>query len=125
MTTFFDTRSHSPKQNHIVHHLLTLFALNATPAEIQKAYDNNVSYQRPTLPLDRSIVHNMRDPEQFNKYLGREKYYTDFLVFFQEEISKKGWESVLIEYVFNGDEKADDMLVRMFGGTSPTFQLPP
>src|SRR5689334_4767572 len=116
------THAHTSKkktQNHIVHHLLTLFALNAKQDEIQEGYNNNRSYQRPALPLNGSTVQeDMHDPERFKKYLGNERYYHDFVVFFQEEIGKKGWEAVVVEYVFNGDERADDMLVRMFGGTS-------
>lgn len=42
--TFFNQ---SGFHNHITHHLLTLFALNASPEELQKAYDANASYQRP------------------------------------------------------------------------------
>ncbi|CAI6298918.1 unnamed protein product [Periconia digitata] len=102
--------------NHIVHHLLTLFALKASPAEIQKGYDDNLSYQRPVVALDPAIVEDMRNPERFKTYLGRERYYNDYLVFFKEEIKNKGWEAVVTEYVFKGDERADDMLVRMFGG---------
>ncbi|KAF1998184.1 hypothetical protein P154DRAFT_547018 [Amniculicola lignicola CBS 123094] len=102
--------------NHIVHHLLTLYALNASPSELKKAYDNNASYQRPPVALEPSIVDDMHIPEQYNKYLGKEKYYHDFLVFFQSEIAKNGWENVLNEYVFKGDDRADDMLVRMFAG---------
>lgn len=60
-------------------------------------------------------MHNL---DRFKTYLGKEKYYHDFLVFFQEEIGKSGWENVLNEYVFKGDERADDMLVRMFAGQS-------
>jgi hypothetical protein len=59
----------------------------------------------------------MHKPERFKTYLGKEKYHRDFLVFFQGEIDKKGWEDVLNECVFKGDERADDMLVRMFSGT--------
>ncbi|CAO2647435.1 Nn.00g083570.m01.CDS01 [Neocucurbitaria sp. VM-36] len=102
--------------NHIAHHLLTLFALNASPAEIQKGYDVNVSYQRPPEPLKVSIVDDMHDPEQFKKYLGKDNYYHDFLVFFQKEFEAKGWQNVVNEYLFAGDERADDMLVRLFGG---------
>lgn len=58
----------------------------------------------------------MHGPEKYKTYLGDEKYYHDFLVFFQEEMDKKGWENVLNEYLFKGDEIADDMLVRMYGG---------
>ncbi|KAF1848138.1 uncharacterized protein K460DRAFT_276102 [Cucurbitaria berberidis CBS 394.84] len=102
--------------NHIAHHLLTLFALNASPAELQKGYDDNVSYQRPPEPLKDSIVDDMHDPERFKTYLGKEKYYHDFLVFFQNEMDAKGWHNVVNEYLFAGDERADDMLVRLFGG---------
>ncbi|KAF2124120.1 hypothetical protein P153DRAFT_302625 [Dothidotthia symphoricarpi CBS 119687] len=102
--------------NHIAHHLLTLFALNATPAELRQGWDDNVSYQRPPVPLKQSIVTDMHDPEKYKTYLGREKYYHDFLVFFKEEIAQKGWQEVLNEYIFGGDQRADDMLVRMFGG---------
>ncbi|KAF2646786.1 hypothetical protein P280DRAFT_388210 [Massarina eburnea CBS 473.64] len=102
--------------NHIVHHLLTLFALGATPSEIQKGYDDNTSYQRPPVSLKQEVVDDMHQPERFKTYLGNEEYYRDFLVFFQGQIEKLGWEDVLNEYVFKGDERADDMLVRMFSG---------
>jgi hypothetical protein len=58
----------------------------------------------------------MHEPERFKTYLGDEKYYHDFLVFFQKEIELKSWQDVLNEYVFANDERADDMLVRMFSG---------
>lgn len=99
-----------------MHHLLTLFALNATPHEIQKGYDTNVSYQRPPEPLKESIVKDMHEPDRFNAYLGDEQYYHDFLVFFQGEIDSKGWQNVVNEYLFTRDERADDMLARLFSG---------
>ena len=104
-----------------MHHLLTLFALNATPAEIKQGYDHNASYQRPPVSLEQSIVEDMHVPEKYKSYLGKEKYYHDFLAYFKEEIDKKGWQNVLNEYMFKGDEKADDMLVRMFSGKSMCF----
>lgn len=63
-------------------------------------------------------MENLNDPEEFKKYLGKENYYHDYLVFFQNEFEKKGWENVLNEYVFAGDERADDLLGRLYGGTS-------
>ncbi|CAN9111464.1 unnamed protein product [Alternaria alternata] len=102
--------------NHIAHHLLTLFALNASPEELQKAHDANVTYQRPPEPLKESIVDDMHDPERFKSYLGQEKYYHDFLVYFQQEINKTGWQRVLQEHLFAETEHADDMLVRMYAG---------
>jgi len=58
----------------------------------------------------------MTNPENFKKYLGKGEYYHDFLVFWQGEFEKKGWENVLNEYVFAGDERADDMLGRLYAG---------
>jgi hypothetical protein len=58
----------------------------------------------------------MSNPSHFSAHLGKEKYYYDFLLFFQSEMESKGWENVLNEYIFAGDERADDMLGRMFAG---------
>lgn len=63
----------------------------------------------------------MSDSENFKKYLGKEKYHQDFLVFFEKEMEKKGWENVVNEYVFAGDARADDMLVRMYAGKNPSY----
>ncbi|KAL5383714.1 hypothetical protein DPSP01_005818 [Paraphaeosphaeria sporulosa] len=102
--------------NHIVHHLLTLFALRATPEEIRRGYNENKYYQRPPGDLKKAIVDDMHDPAKFKTYLGKEQYYHDFLQYFRDEISKKGWETVLNDELFKGDERADDMLARLYGG---------
>jgi len=60
----------------------------------------------------------MRTPELFKKYLGKGKYYPEFLIFFQNEMSQKGWENVLSEFLFSGDERAEDLLARLFAGKS-------
>ncbi len=102
--------------DHIAHHTLTLYALGATATEIQQHYDRNKSYQRPPQPIDDNILENLRDYQKFHDYLGNERYYHDYLVFFQDEIDKKGYEEVIKEYVLKGDERADDMLVRLHAG---------
>ncbi|KAJ9626409.1 hypothetical protein H2203_004041 [Taxawa tesnikishii (nom. ined.)] len=99
--------------NHIAHHLLTIYALNTPPNLLQKQYDNNKSYQRSPEPLMASEVSQMHDPEHFKGFLGNERYYHDFLKFFQDEMEEKGWENVLNEYLFAADERADDMLARL------------
>lgn len=96
--------------------MLSLFAFGATPTELKQGWDDNVSYQRPPVPLKQSIVTDLHSPKKYKRYLGREEYYHNFLVYFKEEIDQKGWQHVLNEYIFKGDERADDMLVRMFGG---------
>lgn len=99
-----------------MHHLLTLFALKASPDEIKRGYEDNAYYQRPPAALKKEIVNDMYQPEKFKAYLGKEKYYHDFLKYFKDEISKKGWEKVLNEELFKGDERADDLLARLFAG---------
>lgn len=58
----------------------------------------------------------MRDKVKFKEYLGKEKHYPNYLAFFQQELDTKGTGDVLKEYVFAGDERAEDMLCRVFGG---------
>ena len=102
--------------NHIAHHVLSIYALGATKQEIQKAYDINKDYQRPQNPAQRKIVQDMSAKAIFAKFLGQEKYFSDYKVFFEKEIESKGWEAVLNERLFSGDEYADALLVRMYSG---------
>ncbi|KAH8434572.1 questin oxidase family protein [Aspergillus melleus] len=102
--------------NHIVHHLLSIFALGATPEEIRDAYNRNKGYQRPALPADEAVIQSLYDKEGFKKYLGRDKNYPSYLAFFQQEIEKKGVEKVLNEYLFSGEDNAENLLARLFGG---------
>jgi hypothetical protein len=50
------------------------------------------------------------------KYLANEKYFPDFMTFFQHEIEAKGWQGVLGEYVFADTPQATDLLLRLFAG---------
>lgn len=101
--------------NHIVHHLLTIWALKASPKELQRGYDTNKSYQRPAQKPDEKIVDELYDPTNFIRHCGGSNY-NDFLEFFQREIEKKGWQAVLNEHVFAGDKRADHMLALLFSG---------
>ena len=102
--------------DHIAHHILTAYALGASPEVIQDQYERNTSYQRAPQPIDDNVVEDLYDPAKYRKYLKNQRYYHDYLVFFQKEIDKKGYEEVINEYVLKGDERADDMLVRMYSG---------
>lgn len=70
------------------------------------------------MELSGRIVEDMSDYTSYKKYLGDEKYYHDFLIYFQKEIDKLGWKDTLHKHVFAHDAHADDMLVRMFAGIS-------
>ena len=102
--------------NHIAHHTLAQFALNASSDAIQKGYNKNKAYQRKGLSVDKEVLKSLQDPAEFMQYLGKEQYYATFLQFFKDEIQKHSWEQVLQKYVFDGDERADKMLVLMFAG---------
>lgn len=58
----------------------------------------------------------MHDKAKFQEYFYREEHFSNYLAFFQEEIDAKGVGDVLNEYVFAGDERAESMLSRLFGG---------
>ena len=60
--------------NHIGHHLLTIWALNASPKDLQRGYDTNRSYQRPMPKPDSTKQQELQDPKKFISYLGPEKY---------------------------------------------------
>lgn len=62
------------------------------------------------------MIRSLYDKAGFKKCLGRDKNYPNFLAFFQDEIEKKGVGNVLNEYLFSGDENAESMLARLFGG---------
>lgn len=93
-----------------------MYALGASPDEIKVAYNRNKSYQRPAYPVDADVVKALHDRVQFQRHLYQEEQFSNFLTFFQEEINAKGVGDVLNEYVFAGDERADSMLSRVFGG---------
>ncbi|KAJ5146419.1 uncharacterized protein N7515_000983 [Penicillium bovifimosum] len=102
--------------NHIPHQVLTIFALGAAPADIKACYDRNAIYQRPVMPTDQEVVKSMHDVTKFQEYFGKEQHYPNYLAFFQQELDAKGVGSVLTEYVFAGDQRAESMLCRLFGG---------
>jgi hypothetical protein len=101
-----------------VHHLLGLWALGATSEEIENLYQYNTRYQIPIVKPKRALSEtpDMRDPEVFNKCLGSDDYYSDFMKFFEEEIDAKGVPAVIREYLLKGDERANDIFYRMYTG---------
>ena len=83
---------------------------------MNRQYDINQSYQRPPQPIDHAVIDGLNDHKRFHQYLGNERYYLDYLLFFQAKIDKQGYESVINEYCLKGDERANDMLVRLHAG---------
>ncbi len=102
--------------NHIAHHQLAIWALNASSEVIQRAYEKKKGSQRPQPPVNQDILKELESPSTFMKHLGPRDNYHTFLEFFKNEIESQGWQDVLQKYMFAGDERANDMLVRMYAG---------
>lgn len=102
--------------NHIVHQVLTLYGLGAPAEVLEKHYEANQGYQQGPKALHPGNVEAMQDRDVFKKYLGKMEYTHDYLEFFTREIEKKGVEATLQEYLFSGDETAEDLLARLFAG---------
>ncbi|KAL2191201.1 hypothetical protein L209DRAFT_40626 [Thermothelomyces heterothallicus CBS 203.75] len=109
----YHTRFNGGLHNHIVHHLLTLWALGASPQEVQDMWDYNTSYQAPLEPVMADLI-DLRDPVRFRECLGKNECYYEYLRFFEDEIAAKGVPAVVNEYVFKRDELADEIFCRMF-----------
>ncbi|KAK5704726.1 hypothetical protein LTR17_021640 [Elasticomyces elasticus] len=102
--------------DHIVHCILTILALGATPEEIQKNYDREASYQKPRYPIDEDVVEAIADKAKFNEYLSQQPHYSNFLLFFQREIGAKGVRRTLEEHVFADTEHAKRLFALLYCG---------
>ncbi|KIX05633.1 uncharacterized protein Z518_03605 [Rhinocladiella mackenziei CBS 650.93] len=103
--------------NHILHHLFAIYALGASPEDLRAAYSRNADYQKIKRDVKvPDLIQKLADPECFRQSLGQPVLYEDFLQFFKTEVAARGVERTLSSFVFAGDERADDMLARMFGG---------
>ena len=102
--------------DHIVHCILTMLDLGATPEELQMAYDRESSYQRPRFPIDEEIVAAMTDKAKFKTYLSQQSQYSNFLLYFQRQIEANGVRNTLEEHLFAEDEHANRILALFYGG---------
>ncbi|RAH48453.1 questin oxidase family protein [Aspergillus brunneoviolaceus CBS 621.78] len=107
--------------NHIVHHILSIYALGASVEEIRAAYERDRAYQRKAIPVDEAVVAKLADRNRFLGLLGMKEHYSNFVRFFQREIERVGVEEVLKGFLFGQDEVARAMLGRLFGGLIHPF----
>jgi hypothetical protein len=112
---FRDTAGH----NHIVHSLLTVLSLGASPEELKARYEDGVPIQRAMPSVDNELLEKLKKHEPdalYNALNGQVHQYHTFLEFFKSEISAKGWREVIQEYVLARDKVADLILARMYEG---------
>ncbi|KAJ5718953.1 hypothetical protein N7493_007408 [Penicillium malachiteum] len=72
--------------------------------------------QKSTRPADPRRVLDFAQPANFRKYLGKGDYYDDYFAFFQDQISRHGVARTVNDFLFKGDDRAEDMFQRFFSG---------
>lgn len=102
--------------NHTVHNVLTRLAIGADAADLESGYVDNERDRRPMPPLDESVIRELESDDGFYRHLGQLSDYTNYMVFFEREIERKGWKEVVNEYCFGRTRNADVLLARMFDG---------
>lgn len=107
-----DTSGH----NHIVHSILTILSLGDNAADAQRAYDDGYGIQQPQITADPTIVARLSDSAVFLAHMGELTHYSDFLLFFEQQISARGMRPVVTEYYFARTPLADTMLGRLGEG---------
>ncbi|GKZ71054.1 hypothetical protein AnigIFM60653_009905 [Aspergillus niger] len=100
-----DRKTKHINPDHVVHFMLTIWALGASPETIQLQYEREAKRQRPALPRDEALVSSFHDKKKFMKFMYQEEQYSNYLAFFQGEITRKGVAAL-----------AESLLSRMFAG---------
>lgn len=96
--------------------MLALYAFNAPPEVMKRHFDDNMDYQLPLKPVDKTALQDLQDPAKFSKYLFQRDRYHDYLALFEGEIQTLGVKQTLAKYLFAKDEQAKDMLNRLYAG---------
>ena len=102
--------------DHIVHCILTIYALGATPEKIQEVYDREASYQRPRYPVDKDFVKSFADVDQFQQHLGEQSHYSNYLLYFQREIEANGVRKTLEKHIFADTDHAHRLFALLYNG---------
>ncbi|KAK2754877.1 hypothetical protein FQN54_006770 [Arachnomyces sp. PD_36] len=103
--------------NHVVYHVLSLWAMGASPQQIYQHSERNVHCALPPPKVaDEETVKSLSDPENLKKTLGQEECYQDLIVFFEHEIERLGVDQTLQEYLLGDSEFARSSYPRVYHG---------
>ncbi|CAG8180194.1 unnamed protein product [Penicillium salamii] len=100
----------------MVHHMLAIYALGASPDQIQIHHDREIRVLLPAHSRDLSIIESLYENERFIDHLGELPLYHSYLTFFEKEIASKGAIQTMVEYLFVADERAEAMMPHLFTG---------
>lgn len=107
--------------NHTAHNILTRLAIGANASDLESGYVDTDSHRRPIPPVDEQVIRELGSDEGFYRHLGKVPDYTNYLVFFEREIERKGWKEVINEYCFGRTRNADLLLARMYEAAFHSF----
>ncbi|KAK6509752.1 hypothetical protein TWF481_004482 [Arthrobotrys musiformis] len=108
----FEDRLH----NHVAHHLLSIYALGATPEELQFAYDTNSKSQLPIGDKKTPVLQDISNSDDWEKYLAVAENYATFLQYFQNSIGEIGWQETIKKHIFSEKAVKDGMPERLVAG---------
>ncbi|KUM57390.1 hypothetical protein ACN42_g9797 [Penicillium freii] len=60
--------------DHIVHFMLTIWALGASPETIQLQYEREDKRQRPAYPRNEKVIASFADKDEFMKHMFQEEH---------------------------------------------------
>ncbi|KFA81605.1 hypothetical protein S40288_09380 [Stachybotrys chartarum IBT 40288] len=80
----------------MAHHLLTIYGTGGNSEALQNAFDMDSSFQAATVKPHAEVFKELQSGwTSAHEYLGNVNYSPDFLMFFQGEMEKKGWQQVV------------------------------
>lgn len=90
---------------------------------LQEAYARKAAHQRLQAPIQTNVLVDLIDPKTWDAYLGKEEHYGSFLEHYQRQMEANGWREVVHDTLFSGTKRAENMLIRLFSGTSRRARL--
>ena len=102
--------------NHTAHNLLTSLATGANPTQLRLAFENNKPIMRARPEIDWETVRGFSDEDKFYEKMSQVPQYTNYLMFFTQQIEQKGYRAVVNEYCFSRTRSADALFARLYEG---------
>jgi hypothetical protein len=97
-----------------------MYALGATAEQMQSTYDRISVDMERLKPVNETIFKALEDKTTFKDHLDQPALYSNYLLYFQNEIEAKGVKAALEEHLFANDEHAGRMLARWFASKCPS-----
>ncbi|KAK5310257.1 hypothetical protein LTR93_012068 [Exophiala xenobiotica] len=108
------------RHNHVSHHVLTALDLGASASDIEAMYQRDLQTLEPIPQANMDDIRSMENERDFVRLLDNLDNYSSFLAYFQRQIDANGIGKVVLEHVFDRNEKAAAILPRFFSSKFST-----